>query len=93
VTSTDAYQYRLDAAGSGDVPWVMSISTDRVLQVDLDSGVERTQWEELLDAIIQELPDVDRVRFIAPGLTQGEEELLNTLLMVLERGDVDVEWR
>ena len=92
MTSTDACQ-RLDAAESGDVPWAMSISTDRVLQVDLDSGVERTQWEELLDVIIEELPNVDRVRFIAPGLTPGEEELLNTLLMVLERGDVDVEWR
>jgi hypothetical protein len=93
MTSTDAHRSRPNAAASGDVPWVMSVLPGPVLQVDLNSGVDVAKWDALLDAIIGELPDVVRVRFIAPDLTPGEEERLNSLLMVLEKRRLDVEWR
>jgi hypothetical protein len=91
VTNADADRFRLHAVESGDVPWVLSIVPHRSLQVDVRPGVDEAQWDELLDAIIRELPGVDRVRFRAPELTPGEEELLNTLLIVLEKRGLDVE--
>jgi pyridoxine 5'-phosphate synthase PdxJ len=93
MTSTDTHRSRPNAVASRDAPWDMSIVPDRVLQVDLDSGVDVATWDALLAAIIGELPNVVGVRFIAPDLTPGEEELLNSLLMVLEKQGLDVEWR
>jgi hypothetical protein len=91
VTNTDADRSRLHAVESGDVPWVLSIVPHRSLQVDVRPGVEEAQWDELLDVIVRELPGVDRVRFRVPELSPGEEELLSTLLTVLEKRGLDVE--
>jgi hypothetical protein len=91
VTNSDADRFRLHAVASGGAPWVLTIVPHRSLQVDVRPGVDELQWEELLDAIIRELPGVDRVRFRAPGLTPGEEELLTALLIVLEKRGLDVE--
>ena len=93
MTHTDDRRSRPNAGDSGGVPWVMSTLPDRSLQVDVHGTVDEAQWDALLDAIIEKLPDIDRVRFVAAELNPGEEELLNALLMVLERRGLDVEWR
>jgi hypothetical protein len=93
MTNTDDHGPRPSAGASGDGPWVMTTMPDRSLQVDVHGDVDEAQWDALLDAIIRRLRDIDRVRFVAAGLTPGEEELLNALMMVLERRGLDVEWR
>ena len=93
MTSTDAVQFQPNDTESRDVLWIMSTLPDRSLQVDVRPGVEDAEWDELLEAITRQLPGVDRVRFVAPDLTPGEEELLNTLLIALEKRGLDVEWR
>jgi hypothetical protein len=74
-------------------PWIVSMLPDRSLLVDLRTGVDDPGWIELSDAIIQELPSVHRLRFVAPELSPGEEQRLGTLVTLLERLGLEVERR
>jgi hypothetical protein len=76
------------------MPWIMDIRL-RELIVNLSPGVEGDAWDELLDHIIQELLNVDRVRLEVPADYEfGEQgQLLDTLVHVLTRRGVDVERR
>ncbi len=75
------------------MPWHMSIDRPRELRVELRRGVEGEEWDELLDAIIQELPNVDRVSFVGPTLSTPERQLLDTLEQVLTMRGLEVERR
>lgn len=75
------------------MPWTMSVRWRRQLRVDLRPGVEGEEWDELLAAIVGELPKVDRVRFLVPELTRTQEQLLSTLVQVLEKRGLIVERR
>lgn len=46
-----------------------------------------------MDAIVSELSNADRVRFVVPELTTGDNRLLDTLEVVLTRRGIDVERR
>jgi hypothetical protein len=61
--------------------------------VDLRTGVQGSEWDELMDAILPELPHVDRVRFLVPELTGTQERLLEALAHVITGKGVDVERR
>jgi hypothetical protein len=71
----------------------MSIRWRRTLRVDLRPGVEGEEWDELLAAIVGELPNVDRVRFLVPDLSASQQQLLDTLVQVLEKRGLKVERR
>jgi hypothetical protein len=75
------------------MPWNQPIRSDRELRVDLRPGVQGEEWERLMDAILLELPNVDRVVFLVPGLTAVQEETLDTLVHVLTKRGVHVERR
>jgi hypothetical protein len=76
------------------MPWVMSIYKRR-LEVDLGPGVRGKEWEQLLDAILQELVVVDRVMFLVPrGFGSGPQaQHLDGLVRILTARGVDVERR
>ena len=61
--------------------------------VDLRSGAEDIGWNELLDSILADAPDVDRVQFLVSGLTPSQEELLDSLVRILTIRGVNVERR
>jgi hypothetical protein len=71
----------------------MDLRWRRRLEVDLRPGVDADEWDELLDAIIQELPNADRVQFTVPALTDSQERLLEAMIHVLEGRGVTVERR
>ena len=71
----------------------MSTRWRRQLRVDLRPGVQGEEWDELLAAIVAELPHVDRVRFLVPELSDSQEQLLTTLEPVLEKRGLTVERR
>ncbi len=71
----------------------MSTRWRRQLRVDLRPGVQGEEWDELLAAIVGELPNVDRVRFLVPELSDSQEQLLTTLQRVLEKRGLTVERR
>ena len=71
----------------------MSLRWRRQLVVDLRPGVDGEEWDELLDGIIAELPNADRVRFLVPELTAVEQRLLTTLVDVLQKRGIEVEQR
>ena len=71
----------------------MDIRWRRQLRVDLRPGVQGEEWDELLAAIVGELPNVDRVRFLVPQLSASQEQLLATLVQVLEKRGLKVERR
>ncbi len=71
----------------------MSTRWRRQLRVDLRPGVQGEEWDELLAAIVGELPNVDRVRFLVPELSDSQEQLLTTLERVLEKRGLTVERR
>jgi hypothetical protein len=75
------------------MPWNPPVRSDRELRVDLRPGVQGEEWERLMDAILLELPNVDRVVFLVPGLTTVQEETLDTLVQVLTKRGVHVERR
>jgi hypothetical protein len=76
--------------------WVMTNRWKR-LTVDLRPGVDGDEWDELMDAIIRELPNVSRVRLIIPeGWASDADErrpLIDTLAYVLTKRGVEVERR
>jgi hypothetical protein len=76
------------------MPWIMDIR-ERELVVNLSPGVDAGEWDRLIDAIIQELSNVDRVRLEVPADYEfgNERQLLDTVVHVLTRGGVDVERR
>jgi hypothetical protein len=71
----------------------MSLRWRRQLVVDLRPGIDGEEWDELLDAIVAELPNADRIRFLVPELTAVEQQLIATLVDVLQRRGVEVEQR
>jgi hypothetical protein len=76
------------------MPWIMDIRF-RQLVVDLTPGLASEDWDELLDHIIQELPNVDRVLLLVPAEYEVGERglLLDVLVQVLTRRAVNVERR
>lgn len=75
------------------MPWIMSVRWRRQLRVDLRPGVQGEEWDELLAAIVGELPNVDRVRFLVPEMSASQQQLLDTLVQVLEKRGLTVERR
>jgi hypothetical protein len=71
----------------------MSVRWHRTLRVDLRPGVEGEEWDELLAAIVGELPRVDRVRFLVRELSDSQARLLDTLVQVLEKRGLTVQRR
>jgi hypothetical protein len=73
------------------MPWIMDIR-ERELVVNLSPGVEGGEWDRLLDAIIQELSNVDRVRLEVPASYESgnERQVLDTMVHVLIRRGLDV---
>jgi hypothetical protein len=69
----------------------MDIEWRRQLRVDLRPGVKGEEWDELLAAIVAELPNIDRVRFVMPELSASQRQLLDTLVQVLERRGLRVD--
>jgi hypothetical protein len=76
------------------MPWIMKVR-DRHLEVDLAPGVRGREWEDLLDAIVAELSNVDRVLLLVPsGFDAGDQPvLLDGLTRALTARGMDVERR
>jgi hypothetical protein len=73
------------------MPWIMDIRF-RQLIIDLTPGMEGEEWDEVLDHIVHELPNVDRVLFKVPVEYEVGERglLLDTLVQVVTRRGADV---
>jgi hypothetical protein len=84
----------LNGIQSSFMPWIMAVRWKRLI-VDLRPGVQGEEWDELLDAIVRELPIVSRVRLLIPQEYDSGEprQLLDTLAIVLTKRGVDVEQR
>jgi hypothetical protein len=65
------------------------------LTADLTPGIHGDEWDELLDAIIGELPVITNVRLLIPSeYDTGEaRQLLDTLTYVLAKRGVNVDRR
>jgi hypothetical protein len=76
------------------MPWTMT-TTDGSLDVKLAEGMRGPEWPELLEAIIQELTAVDRVRFTLPPEPEdpGYVQPINDLIRILTARGVDVDRR
>jgi hypothetical protein len=76
------------------MPWMMAIRGER-LTVDLRPRLVGDEWDQLLDAIIAELPNLSRVRLVIPEEydTETPRQLLDALVIILNQRGVDVERR
>ncbi len=76
------------------MPWTMT-ATDGCLDVHLAEGMQGPEWPELLEATIQELTAVDRVRFtLPPGPADpGYVQPVNDLIRILTARGVAVDRR
>ena len=70
------------------MPWTTTV-TDGCLDVHLAEGTQGPEWPELLEAIIQELTAVDRVRFTLPE-DEGYVQPIDDLIRILSARGVDV---
>jgi hypothetical protein len=70
-------------------------TTDGYLDVKLAEGMRGPEWPALLEAIIQELTAVDRVRFTLPPEPEdpGYVQPINDLIRILTARGVDVDRR
>ena len=75
------------------MPWIMSVRWRRQLRGDLRPGVQGEECDELLAAIVGELPNVDRVRFLVPEMSASQQQLVDTLVQVLVTRGLKVERR
>ena len=76
------------------MPWMMAIRGER-LTVDLRPRLVGDEWDQLLDAVIAELPNLSRVRLVIPEEydTETPRQLLDALVIILNQRGVDVERR
>lgn len=64
------------------------------LEVGFAEGMSGPEWGQLLEAILQDLPVVRRVRFLLPGGPEASHvQPLDDLIRVLTARGVDVERR
>ncbi len=70
-------------------------TTDGCLDVNLAEGMRGPEWPDLLEAIVQELTAVDRVRFtLPPGPEErGYVQPINDLIRILTARGVNVDRR
>jgi hypothetical protein len=73
----------------------MTLSKGGRLEVDLTRAIEEEEWAELLDAILEALPILDRVVFLFPqGFDAGQHAPgLDELFRILDTRGVATERR
>jgi hypothetical protein len=76
------------------MPWTTTIS-EGTLEVVFAEGMRDPEWTQLLQAIVEELPLVRRVRILLPGGLEapGYVQPLDDLIRALTLRGVDVERR
>jgi hypothetical protein len=77
------------------MPWTLTVTNQRQLDVDLTAGMRAQEWAELTEAMLHELTVMDRVMFLLPwGFEdQGHVQPLDDLIRVLTARGVNVERR
>jgi hypothetical protein len=76
---------------SHGMPWVLSAYAGN-LEVDLRPGVEATEWEPLLNGILQLRATLELVTFLVPEDFEvgGQAQFLNSLEQAIASQGIDV---
>jgi hypothetical protein len=74
------------------MPWESS-RDDRLLHIDLRSGIRGTEWEGLLDEVVRQRDTIDRVIFLLPQEFElgDQAHMLSSLVDVLVGRGLEVE--